>query len=376
MSIYTYNKNDNIYNIPFFKEILECANNSNATVYFVGGCVRDLILQKDIKDIDITVFNIDYQVFAKNLSKKIKSFFVPFKDNIRLSKNNFIIDVSKPRGNNINEDLMKRDFTINNLALDSYGNIIGNKDDINNKIIKKVNNDIFDDDPLRILRSIRFVSTLGFDIDKDTLDLAIKKSPLLKNVAKERITEELYKTFFGKFLSLSLPILNESKILNNIFNGNLDYISPLNVKNKSFPLYLSLFANFEAIKSLCLSSKDEKLILYILNNFQNILNYKNMTDNEKKSIIWNNYDNINYLVDYIIAKYPLNKNDFGDLNLLKETLNIENAKKINGDLLKKIGFKPSPIFAKIIKEVSEKLALNLIDKDNIEEYILKNYKQN
>ncbi len=376
MSISTYYKNNYISNIPYLNEILECAKNSNATVYFVGGCVRDLILQKDIKDVDITVFNIDYQDFAKKLSKKIKSFFVPFKDNIRLTKNSFVIDVSKPRGNNIFDDLMERDFTINNLALDSQGNIIGNIDDINNRIIKKVNNNIFDDDPLRILRSIRFISTLGFTIDKDTLDLAIKKSPLLKNVAKERITEELYKTFFGEFLNLSLPILENSKILNNIFSANLDYVSPLNLKNKSFPLYLSLFAGVETLKNLCLSSKDEKLILYVLNNFKNILNYKNMTDNEKKSVIWHNYDNINYLVDYVTSKYPLNKYDYIDLIQLKEELNIEDAKSINGELLKKLGFKPSPIFTKIIKEVSEKLALNLISKDNIESYILENYIKN
>ncbi len=362
--------------LPFAKEIIEIAKDFNVEVYFVGGCLRDIILGKTIKDVDITIFGMEYENFAKILSKKIKAFNIGFKDNVRLTKNNIIIDISKPRGKNIKEDLEKRDFTINNLACDIYGNLIGNINDLENRKIKTVSNISFDDDPLRILRAFRFIATLGFDIDSNTFNMAKDKAYMLKNIAKERITEELQKFFFGNYLEKATNIIKESGVLEIIFQKNpLDYISILRLKNKSFAIYLLLLCGFD-IENLVLPNKDIKLINYLYNSISDCLNYPKLNKEEKLSFLWHHYKDFYPLKDFITSKYENLSNEFNEAEKLRNLLNIENAKMVNGDLLKKLGFKPGAIFNIIINDVSEKLALNIVKVEEINDYIIKKYKDN
>lgn len=371
---HSYIVSHNFFSIPYVSTIIDCAEEYNVIVYFVGGCVRDFYLNKDIKDIDITVFGMDYVKFAKILSRKLKAFMVTFKDNVRLSKGHMIFDVSKPRGSNIEEDLYLRDFTINNLAINNKLLGVGSKDDIYNKIIKVVNDNVFDNDPLRILRTFRFVSTLGFQIDDYTYNLALSKIDLLKNVAKERITEELRKTFFGSYLPQSIKYLKESKILENYFNSPLDYESILYKKFSSFALYIALFLGKNYINQLTLSSKEEKLVLYLVDNYEEILKFKDMTLLEKRSFVWRNYKYIDDLVDFVVAKNQNLKEHYTVIADLKSSLNFDKSKFINGDYLINLGYKPSHMFSEIINVVAEKLALDLIETSEVEEYIKSNYK--
>lgn len=371
---HSYIVSHNFFSIPYVSTIIDCAEEYNVIVYFVGGCVRDFYLNKDIKDIDITVFGMDYVKFAKILSRKLKAFMVTFKDNVRLSKGHMIFDVSKPRGSNIEEDLYLRDFTINNLAINNKLLGVGSKDDIYNKIIKVVNDNVFDNDPLRILRTFRFVSTLGFQIDDYTYNLALSKIDLLKNVAKERITEELRKTFFGSYLPQSMKYLKESKILENYFNSPLDYESILYKKFSSFALYIALFLGKNYINQLTLSSKEEKLVLYLVDNYEETLKFKDMTLLEKRSFVWRNYKYIDDLVDFVVAKNQNLKEHYTVIADLKSSLNFDKSKFINGDYLINLGYKPSHMFSEIINVVAEKLALDLMETSEVEEYIKSNYK--
>lgn len=196
---------DNYINlIPYANEIRLIASELNTTVYFVGGVVRDLLLEREIEDVDLVCFNTEYTEFAKKLSAKLGFAYITFKDNIRLVKKKTVIDVSKPRGMNIFEDLNKRDFTINNLAINLEGEILGDKSDLLLRKIKHVYADVFQDDPLRMLRAFRFVSELGFVLDSSTAALIASYASSIINTAKERIFQELYKMFTGKYLTNSL----------------------------------------------------------------------------------------------------------------------------------------------------------------------------
>jgi len=190
--------------IPYADEIRLVAYELNATVYFVGGVVRDLLLRRNIEDVDLVCFDTEYTEFAKKLSARLGFTYITFKDNIRLVKKGIVIDVSKPRGKDIFEDLNKRDFTINNLALNLSGEILGDKSDLLLRKIKHVYDDVFKDDPLRMLRAFRFVSELGFALDSSTAALIASNASSIINTAKERIFQELYKMFTGKYFKNAL----------------------------------------------------------------------------------------------------------------------------------------------------------------------------
>ena len=81
----------------------------------------------------------------------------------------------KTLGGTSYEDVLKRDFTINNLACSLDAELIGSIDDIKNGVIKAVYSNVFDDDALRIVRAVRFAAVFGFDIESDTMQLAMRK---------------------------------------------------------------------------------------------------------------------------------------------------------------------------------------------------------
>jgi len=196
----------NPQDIPFADVIIRTADSCGAEVYFVGGVVRDLLMRRRIHDVDITCFGIVYTEFAGLLAEMAGATYVPFKDNVRLVKGGFTIDVSKPRGETIEMDLNKRDFTINNLALTLKGEIIGDPYDLENALIRHVYPSVFDDDPLRILRAFRFVSECGFDIVPETSHLIADKADKINNVAKERIYQEIFRFFTGSYFDRAVTL--------------------------------------------------------------------------------------------------------------------------------------------------------------------------
>lgn len=174
--------------LPF---IQKTAADTRAEVFIVGGSVRDIYMAAEPSDVDFVVFRHDYCDFAGALAKSVRRPAVPFKDNIRIPFADGYIDISAPRGLTIEEDLCKRDFTVNNLALDLNGCLIGNPEDIERRLIRPVHENIFDDDPLRIMRGYRQAASLGFNLTADFSRLAAAKAHLLPSVAMERIYYEL-----------------------------------------------------------------------------------------------------------------------------------------------------------------------------------------
>ncbi len=370
--------------LHFFDKIIDTANHLGAEVFVVGGCVRDIILGKNTADIDLIPLHVDYEVYARALAKNIKAFAIPFKDNIRLAKNDIIIDVSKPRGDTIYADLMLRDFTINNLALDMQGNIVGDKGDIDSGIIKAVYANTFVDDALRILRAFRFASQLGFTITDDTLTLALASAPQLSNIASERILEELRKTIAGKhFINVLQNSAWRELLLNNL-EISLDKETTARLKQYEHVLSDDLFAAIVACSNkpekmldiLKPSNNDIKLVQLIQKAEKDMLNSNLNNERNMKVFAWKYHNKIETITACFMSKYVEKMATFEQVLNASKTLDIDNAKNISGELLIKQGFKPSPIFKTILEDITLKLALNELTKDDIINYINDNYKGN
>ena len=131
------------------------------------------------------------------------------------------LDISELQGNSIEDDLLRRDFTINAIAYDlKNGNFIdvtGGLDDLKNGVLRHISDKNFEEDPLRVLRAYRFMATTGFEPTVELSNALLKYACLLKQPAKERINYELMKLFGGEFASKTLLKMDESGVLEYLF---------------------------------------------------------------------------------------------------------------------------------------------------------------
>lgn len=206
-------------------ELLKNINSHGFKSYIVGGFVRDYVLGIKSNDIDVatnatpkelkeifpecTVPNEDYGsviVYVNGIKVEITTFRkeVEYIDNRKPSK---IIYVD-----NLEEDLLRRDFTINALCMNEFGEVIdylNGKDDLEKKIIRCVGNpwEKFSEDVLRILRAIRFATILEFDLDQEIVEAIRDCKHLLVNLSYSRRKEELDKIFSSKNAKRGINLL-------------------------------------------------------------------------------------------------------------------------------------------------------------------------
>ncbi|SFJ02739.1 CCA-adding enzyme [Terrisporobacter petrolearius] len=220
---------------PKVKYIIDKIHENNFEAYIVGGCVRDAILGIKPNDYDIT---------TNATPKTIKNIFRGFKcieTGIEHGTISVVIDEEiyeittyriegeykdhrRPENvdftNKLEEDLKRRDFTINAMAYNENERLVdlfGGKRDIENKIIKTVGNpyDRFNEDGLRMIRAIRFSSKLDFQIEKDTLLAIYDNATIIKNISLERITDEFNKVMLSNKPE-NIIYLFKTKLLNNL----------------------------------------------------------------------------------------------------------------------------------------------------------------
>lgn len=195
-------------------------------IYLVGGTVRDYYMGLDSTDRDIIVMDEEAREFALKLAELFDASFVPLdEDNkiyrIVLADKINCIDVTNPVGDSIEKDLMRRDLTINAIAVNiRTGELIdisGGVTDIRNKCINYVNELNFVDDPLRLLRVYRFQALYGFQLAPETINAVCKYSDLIHKPAVERINYEILKLFSGEYAHIALENMNKTWILEEIF---------------------------------------------------------------------------------------------------------------------------------------------------------------
>ena len=231
---------------PKVRYIINKIYENNYEAYIVGGCVRDAILGFEPNDYDITtsaspntiqeIFK-DFKCIETGIEHGTVSVLMEdeifeittyriegeYKDHRRPDKVDFT--------DRLEEDLKRRDFTINAMAYNEKKGLIdlfGGKEDLNNKIIKTVGNpyDRFNEDGLRMIRAIRFSSKLNFTIEKETLKAIYDKSFIINNISLERITDEFTKIILSDKPE-NIKYLFETKLLKYLNISNEDNIDKL-----------------------------------------------------------------------------------------------------------------------------------------------------
>lgn len=233
---------DQIKNQKIINTIVKVSDNLNIETYIVGGYVRDLILKRSRSDIDILVIGNGPE-FAKKVADELGVKNVSIFNNFGTA--HFMIDnldvefvgarresydrkTRKPavEVGTFLEDITRRDFTINTLAISlnkkNYGalvDVFNGYVDLRNKLIRTPLDPLktFDDDPLRIMRAFRFASQLDFTVDESIMIAAGEMRERLTIVSQERITDEFIKILASPKPSIGLKLLFDSGVLEIIF---------------------------------------------------------------------------------------------------------------------------------------------------------------
>jgi len=244
--------------------------NKNGNGFLVGGAVRDLIMRRDPGDYDFAT-DIEYsrlkKIFADYSPKEVGAHFgiLLIKVNgksyeiARFRKEKGVYNSRHPKEikfiDNIDEDLARRDFTMNALAYSEKIGVIdlyGGKTDIKNGIIRFVGdpNLRIEEDALRIMRAFRFISKLGFILDKKTAEAIHKKRKFLNKISKERIFDELSKILLGSYAKKALCEMKKLGILGFIIP---EFKQMKTFKFGSFKEKNNLFSHIVDTVSLCQS---------------------------------------------------------------------------------------------------------------------------
>ncbi|HEX3008934.1 MAG TPA: HD domain-containing protein [Bacteroidales bacterium] len=242
---------------PVFKIISEISLKEDLETYVIGGFVRDALLKRPSKDIDIVVVGNGIDL-AKKVAEKIgrdtnvtvfKNFgtaMLKYQDYeiefVGARKESYRRDSRKPIVENgtLKDDQERRDFTINALAIDlgrNYGKLVdpfGGLSDLDSKTIRTPlePDKTFSDDPLRMMRGIRFASQLGFNIDNDTFESIKRNKERIEIISKERIIDEINKIILSPVPSIGFKLLDQSGLLELIFPdlSNLKGVEIVNQK--------------------------------------------------------------------------------------------------------------------------------------------------
>ncbi len=329
--------------------------------YLVGGAVRDMILKKDTKDIDITVegnaitAGIQLNKILNGKMELHKQF-----GTVTITTSDFTIDLATARtetypqpgslpivsDSNIYEDLKRRDFSINAIAIGiskcNYGEILdpcNGFSDINRGLIRILHKGSFIDDPTRIFRALRYKHRLNFKLEKTTRKLlkdAVLKG-VLNRVSKQRILNELKLIFQEQSCReiildlhrLRIFSFNKEKIKNIADYGNLKYyyfLSQINTKN--YPL-----------------SNHEKRLIHAINQIDTVR--KKLKKAKTNSVLFNILSGIDKEIIEVIP------NLFPDLKVfIKRYEKLRKIKPfITGRDLQKLNIKPGPAYKKILQSM-------------------------
>lgn len=228
---------------PIFKIVQEASNSLNISSYVVGGYVRDLFLKRPSKDIDFVCIGSGIEL-AKSVSEKLgkKANLSVFKtygtaaihyngyefEFVGARKESYKEDSRNPivEEGSLEDDLSRRDFTINAMAISLDETNFGQLVDIFNGVgdLRKMTirtplepGVTFSDDPLRMMRAIRFASQLTFDIEADTFQGIMDHSERISIITQERITDELNKIILSDTPSYGFKLLFHCDLLKRIF---------------------------------------------------------------------------------------------------------------------------------------------------------------
>ncbi len=235
------------------KEIYRKFRDAGHEIYLVGGCVRDMLSGRELQDWDLTTSAVPEEILKLYPDGFYDNSFgtvgIPVRD-IAESEHAGVIEITTFRtessysdnrhpekvtwGKSLEEDLSRRDFTINAIALELDANQsdyklidpFGGEADIERRIIRTVGdpNMRFKEDALRLMRAIRFAAQLAFSIDENTMNAVTNDAQLLEKISKERINTELIKILESNFAYEGIMLLKNTNLLQYIIPELLEGI--------------------------------------------------------------------------------------------------------------------------------------------------------
>lgn len=355
-------------------DILKIFNKNGYEAYFVGGCVRDYLLGEEFSDIDITTNALPEEVkkiFRKSIDTGIQHGTVTILVNgegyevTTFRTEDEYINHRSPEKvefvSNLREDLDRRDFTINAMALDSNGVLFdyhNGEKDLSSGVIRTVNNpnDRFYEDALRMLRAFRFSSKLGFEIEYDTLEAIKRNAELIKFVSIERIVNEFKKLLSGKGNLRSLELLLDSKLNTYIpFLEEIETIQDFSKYSFCQSLYILAKINdisLDILKELKLSNKEIKLIKEYDKIKEDFINNVPL-----ELILYKyNFEDVVFVAEYF------SYNNRNNIESCKLTINSFDEVDITSqEIISTIGEKPGPWIKSVVSELEREILLNRLD---------------
>lgn len=357
-------------------ELLKIFENNGYEAYLVGGFVRDYILKRASVDVDICT-----NATPKQIQEIFKDVRLPFEQygsvHLIYKKVNFEITTYRMDLEYNNErrpskimytdklsiDLKRRDFTMNTLCMSSKRKIINmfnGLDDIKMRTIKMVGdpNKKLKEDPLRILRAIRFASELNFKIDDELKRAIIKNKALVRNLSYYRKKEELNRIFSSSNASLGIKLLKKFGL-----SDYLDINVNRRIVNTNDPI--GIWAQVSPCMKYEFTSNEKNYI----NSILRVLKDRCINDFE----LYSEGNYVCYIAAQILGINAISIYDRYDMLPIKKESDIN----INGkDIIKLIAPKDKRIIKVILKDIEKKIIERKLinEKDIIEKYILENYK--
>ena len=355
-------------------KVLNIIEDNSYEAYIVGGFVRDYVMGIKSNDVDITT-NARPKDLIKifpnaNIDNEVYGSVTVYLNNIRFEITTYrddgnYLDNRHPDTinyvNDLKTDLKRRDFTINTICMDETGNIVdllSCKNDIDKKIIKTVINPLesFKIDSLRILRAIRFATTLDFELDKEVKEAIIQSKYLLKDLSINRKKEELDKIFSSPNIEKGIILIKELGLIDVLFLENINKIKPCSqvigiwTMLEVDDIYPFTRNGLNLMKDIRNAIKNNPLLyttLYYYDLYPCIVageiigiskkeimdNYNSMPIHKRSDIVVDSYD----LIDYLnIEDGPIMSKLWKELELNILNLEVSNTKEDLLNLAKKI----------------------------------------
>lgn len=356
-------------------EILKIFNEKGYSAYIVGGYVRDKLLGTKSNDIDICTSATPKEIkelFDTASQEQYGSIPVIYKNNIfdittyrkeiKYEKNRKPIKIKYIK--KIKKDLLRRDFTINTLCMNEFGEVEDNlniKEDLDKKIIKTVGNPRYKikEDSLRILRAIRFSTILDFTIEPKTKHFLEKYGYLLKKLSYQRKKEELNKIFSSANKEKGRKLLIELKLDKQL---DLHYLQNIELCDNLIGIWAQL--DVDDIYPFNKLEKEQ------MSNIRILLN----TD------LYNPYTLYKYDLYLVTVAAQIKKLDITKINKIYKGLPILKRKDIDIkhiEISQILNKKPGNYLKEIVTDLEEKIVSKTLknNKEDIEKYIIKKYKK-
>lgn len=234
-------------------------------LWFVGGAVRDSFLDKE-KIFDLDIVTDEPKSFIKALSKLTKISVITLDEDfgvyrIYFPESEMYLDVSKLQGKDIYEDLSRRDFTINAIAVRFFNDNVVIQDpfnginDIHRRVIRTIDKKNIIEDPLRLLRAFRLHCELGFEVEQNTLNIMKNLRFLIKKPASERIKVELLRIFNSSSTTQCIRMMCDMGIFQEIFSEFNVYIGFYPGKRHKYDLLNHSLKTLEIIENYAINNK-------------------------------------------------------------------------------------------------------------------------